>query len=160
MVIANLPVTREGLIMRHEVSALAVFMLLLGACSETPDTQEAATPPTTPNAEGQFPANNSVDDRVEYYVTRLEPQLPMRISDQSVMDGVQRHGLEIELHYTILDSTITSQQVEDYARQSAPSQTCDNAMTAGMVRDGAAFRYTYSGAGLQRPVSVLVDQCN
>jgi len=145
--------------MRHEVSALAAIVLLLGACSETPVTQEAGTAAATSNVESQFPANNSVDERVEYYVTRLEPQLPMRISAESVMNGVQRHGLEIELQYTILDSTITAQQVEDYARQTAPSQTCDNAMTAGMVRDGAAFRYSYSGAGLERPVSVLIDHC-
>ncbi len=146
--------------MRRNISVLAVWVLLLGGCSQASDTQEAEMARETPNAESRFPADDSVDERVEYYVTRLGAQLPMRISAESVMDGVRRNGLEIELHYTILDATISSQQVEDYARQTAPSQTCDNAMTAAMVRDGAAFRYSYSGAGLQRPVSVLIDQCD
>ncbi|WP_417489653.1 hypothetical protein [Maricaulis sp.] len=155
--------------MRYAISAWVAGGLFLAACSDSPDAPvaEAAPAATTGESqfpaattgESQFPADGPVEARVEYYVTRLGPQLPMPINASVVMDRVSRNRLEIELHYTVHDSTITSQQVESFADQTAPGQTCNNAMTAGMVRDGAAFRYSYDGAGLQRPVSVVIDHC-
>tara|TARA_R110000868_G_scaffold207772_2_gene456754 strand:- start:2347 stop:2805 length:459 start_codon:yes stop_codon:yes gene_type:complete len=146
-------------IMRYAISALVAGGLFLAACSDAPDAPVAEAAPAATTGGGQFPANGPVQARVEYYVTRLGPQLPMPINASVVMDRVSRNGLEIELHYTVHDSTITSQQVESFADQTAPGQTCNNAMTAGMVRDGAAFRYSYDGPGLQRTVSVVIDHC-
>lgn len=158
--------------------------LFLAACSgpaETPDEsgQETAvtTPPPQPSgdtpqtasqpgkddgadtAAGGFPVNASVDERVTYYVTTLGPQLPMPINNSTVMDRVSRNGLEIRLHYTLVDPSVTADALQRWAEVNAPPSTCDNALTAQMVRDGASFRYTYSGGNLSREVSVLIDRC-
>ncbi len=106
-----------------------------------------------------FPATAPVGERVEYYVSRLRPQLPMPVNDSTIMDSVGRNGLEIELHYTVVDLSLNANAVERWVRDHAPANTCDNALTAQMVRDGASFRYSYSGGNLGRPVSVVIDRC-
>lgn len=150
--------------MRALLSATLAGGLLLTACSGPDDT--AANDDGAPEASGAaatapgaFPSDGPVGDRVEYYVTRLRPQLPMPINNSTVMDGVRRNGLEIELHYDVIDTSVTRVQLQAWLADNAPPNTCDNAMTAQMVRDGASFRYTYSGGSLSRPVSLAVTRC-
>ena len=150
--------------MRTLLSATLAGGLLLTACSEpdqgaanndgAQETSGAAT--STP---GTFPSGGPVGDRVEYYVTHLRPQLPMPINNSTVMNGVRRNGLEIELHYEVIDASVTRAQLQVWLADNAPPHTCDNAMTAQMVRDGASFRYTYSGGSLSQPVSLAVTRC-
>jgi len=96
---------------------------------------------------------------VNYYVTRLRPQLPMPINDATVMESVTQNGLEIELHYQVVDRSITRPQLETWLADNAPPNTCNIQMTAQMVRDGASFRYTYSGGSLSQPISRVVTRC-
>lgn len=149
--------------MRAFLFATLAGGLLLTACSEPDD--RAANDDGAPEASGgvtapgAFPADGPVGDRVEYYVTHLRSQLPMPINNSTVMDGVRRNGLEIELHYDVIDTSVTRAQLQAWLADTAPPNTCDNAMTAQMVRDGASFRYTYSGGSLSRPVSQTVTRC-
>lgn len=141
--------------------AFLISGFLLVACSASQEPAPADhTGSTEPDSvAGQFPANGTVNDRVNYYVTRLRSQLPMPVNDSTVMDRVSRNGLEIELHYDVLDRSVVAQQLEAWLADNALANTCNNPMTAQMVRDGASFRYTYSGGSLQRPISRIVDRC-
>ncbi|MEE2526770.1 hypothetical protein V0U79_10345 [Hyphobacterium sp. HN65] len=172
--------------MIQRTSMLFIGSLLLTACSGPADTPDetashedaASTPPAetqdvTAASAGEpakeeepatsgpagFPADAPLSDRVEYYVTTLSAQLPQAINNSTIMDRASRNGLEIELHYTMIDPGVTANALQRWAADNAPPNTCDNALTAQMVRDGASFRYTYSGGNLGRDVSVLVDRC-
>ena len=150
--------------MRCIFPAVLACSFLLAACSGSePETvgDPASNPDSTNSsaASGQFPAEGALAERIDYYVTRLRPQLPMPVNNSTVMNSVNRQGFVIELHYTVIDPAITRQQLVNWLVDAAPANTCNNEMTAQMVRDGASFRYTYSGGTLSRPVSRTVTQC-
>jgi len=150
--------------MRIFIPAFLIGGLLLAACSEPgePMMGDAETAPVSTASNpspGEFPSDGPVMDRVSYYVTRLRPQLPMPINDATVMESVTQNGLEIELHYQVVDRSVTRPQMEAWLADNAPPNTCNNQMTAQMVRDGASFRYTYSGGSLSQPVSRVVTRC-
>ena len=150
--------------MRIFIPAFLIGGLLLAACSGPgePMAGDAETAPVSTSSSaspGQFPADGPLMDRVNYYVTRLRPQLPMPINDATVMESLTQNGLEIELHYQVVDRSVTRRQMEAWLADNAPPNTCNNQMTAQMVRDGASFRYTYSGGSLSQPISRVVTRC-
>ena len=150
--------------MRVITPVIVICGLLATACSPSsePTTANSDSAPVSTSSSaspGQFPADRPVMDRVNYYVTRLRPQLPMPINDATVMESVTQNGLEIELHYQVVDRSVTRRQMEAWLADNAPRNTCNNQMTAQMVRDGASFRYTYSGGSLSQPISRVVTRC-
>jgi hypothetical protein len=150
--------------MKSLCPVILVSGLLMAACSGPDETASgitaamdtAAATETLPDT---FPAGAPVGERVNYYVMRLRPQLPIPINESTVMDAVNRNGLEIELHYQVVDRSVTAPQLEAWMADNAVRNTCTNPMTAQMVRDGARFRYTFSGGALTRPISRVVANC-